>query len=254
MLGRAILCTIALGMFLAGCTTRYTPTLDLEESPRTIPLTVEIHRFIESPDMKVPGRPYGVVASHVEPTILGQLAGPITDAVKDDFRNHHVVDEIETYIDHPDVILTGTIKKFYETYQPKVWAALPGAQAVAKVLQADTHTSKAEADLRIILLKPTGEVIGSYRGHGVTTDDFVPNEQHPPGARLNWAFGEAMRQVREALLHDENINALKKIDATSPSSSGGESTISKKSRTERHAEPHISTPRSLFFPVPGSPS
>jgi len=227
-----VLCTIVLGIFITGCTTRYTPTLDLEESPRTIPLTVEIHRFAESPDMKVPGRPYGVVASDVEPTTAGQLAGPITEAVKDDFRIHHVVEEIETYIDHPDVVLTGTIKKFYETYQPKVWAALPYAKAMAKILQADTYTSKAEADLRVILLKPTGELIGTYRGHGVTTDDFVPNDQYPPGARLNWAFAEAMRQVRDALLRDENIGVLKKNGAPSSTFSGGESTIPNKSRTE----------------------
>ncbi len=227
-----VLCTIVLGIFITGCTIRYTPTLDLEESPRTIPLTVEIHRFAESPDMKAPGRPYGVVASDVEPTTVGQLAGPITEAVKDDFRIHHVVEEIETYIDHPDVILTGTIKKFYETYQPKVWAALPYAKAMAKILQADTYTSKAEADLRVILLKPTGELIGTYRGHGVTTDDFVPNDQHPPGARLNWAFAEAMRQVRDALLRDENIGVLKKNGAPSSTFSGGESTIPNKSRTE----------------------
>lgn len=197
-------------LLITGCAKRYSPVIQLDPSPKTIPITAEIHPFTESSEMKVPGRPYGVVASGVEPAMPGQLAGPITNAVMEDFRTNHVVEQIDTYLEHPDVVIAGTITKFYESYKPKVWATLPGAKTVAKLIQADTYTSKAEAELRLVVLNAFGEVVGTYRGYGTTTDDFVPTGHHPPGTRLNWALGEAIRQVREALLHDENIVKLDK--------------------------------------------
>lgn len=201
-------------LLITGCTKRYSPAIQLDPSPKTIPITAEIHPFTESSEMKVPGRPYGVVASGVESAMPGQLAGPITNAVMEDFRTNHVVEQIDTYLEHPDVVMTGMITKFYESYKPKVWATLPGAKTVAKLIQADTYSSKAEAELRLVVLNTSGEVVGTYRGYGTTTDDFVPNEHHPPGARLNWALGEAVRQVREALLQDENIVKLAKARGT----------------------------------------
>lgn len=197
-------------LLMIGCAKRYDPVIQLEQSPKTIPIAAEIHRVTESAEMKVPGRPYGVVASGIEPAKLGQFTGPITEALMEDFRTNHVVEEIDTYLDHPDVIMTGTVMKFYEIYKPKVWTALPGAKVVAKFIQADTYTSKAEAELRLVILTAAGELIGIYRGHGTTTDDFIPNEQHPPGARLNWALTEAVRQVREAMLQDANLEKTRK--------------------------------------------
>jgi hypothetical protein len=194
----------ALGVF-SGCVEHYTPKVDLSESPATIPITVELHRFKEASEAKMPGQPYGLVAPGTKMAEPGELIGPITDAVLEDLRKNHVFKHIDTFAQHPDVILTGRVRKFYETYKPKVWTRLPGANVLAKLIEIDTYTATAEVDLDIILLGPNGARIRTYQGHAAKTDDFVPSKQNEPGARLNWALSEALQQVRQSLLHDQRL-------------------------------------------------
>ena len=190
---------------LSGCAQDYSPKVDLSESPATIPIVVELHQFREVPEVRMPGQPYGLVAPGIKMAEPGELTAPITDAVLQDFQRSHVFEHIDTFAEHPDVVLTGTIRKFYEAYRPKVWTRLPYAKAVAKLVEADTHTATAEVDLDIVVLGANGVRIGTYRGHATKTDDFVPSKHNEPGARLNWALSEAVHQVREALLHDERL-------------------------------------------------
>jgi hypothetical protein len=189
----------------SGCAQHYMPRVDLSESSDTIPIVVELHRFKEASEARMPGQPYGLIAPHVKTAQPGELAEPITEAVLDDFRTNHVFQHIGTYADHPDAILTGTIRKFYETYRPKRWTRLPGAKVLADLIEADTYTATAEVDLEIMSLEPNGARIGTYRGHAIKTDDFIPSNQNEPGARLNWALSEAVQQVRQALLRDEKL-------------------------------------------------
>jgi hypothetical protein len=198
-------CLVGVLALLSGCAQHYTPKVDLSESPATIPIVVELHRFQEVSETKMPGQPYGLVASGIKIAEPGELAGPITDAVLEDLGKNHVFEHIDTFAEHPDVILTGTIRKFYETYRPKIWTRLPYAKVVAKLVEVDTHTATAEVDLDVILLGANGVRIGTYRGHATKTDDFVPNKQNEPGARLNWTLSEAVHQVRQALIRDEKL-------------------------------------------------
>ncbi len=198
-------CLMAALALLSGCVEHYTPKVDLSESSATIPIIVELHRFKEAPEAKMPGQPYGLVASHATMAEPGELAGPITDAVLEGLRKNHVFEHIDTFAEHPDVILTGRIRKFYETYRPKVWTRLPYAKILAKLIAADTYTATVEVDLDIVLLGANGVRIGTYRGHATKTDDFVPSKQNEPGARLNWALSEAVEQVRQSLLRDEKL-------------------------------------------------
>lgn len=192
-------------VLFSGCAQHYRPKIDLSESPQTIPLIVELHPFKELPEARMPGQPYGLIAPHAKAAEPGSLAGPITDAILEDLRTNHVFEHIDTFAEHPDIILTGAIKKFYETYQPKVWIKLPGAKILAKLIEADTYTATAEVDLEIVLLGANGVRIGRYRGHAAKTDDFVPSKQNEPGARLNWALSEAVQQVRQSLIRDERL-------------------------------------------------
>lgn len=198
-------CVLGILALLSGCADHYTPKVELSESSATIPIIVELHRFTEAPEAKMPGQPYGLVAAHATTAEPGELAGPITDAVLEDLRKNHVFQDIDTFAEHPDVILTGRIRQFYETYRPKVWTRLPYAKIVAQLFEADTHTATAEVDLDIILLAANGHRIGTYRGHASKTDDFVPSKQNEPGTRLNWALSEAVQQLRQSLIQDETL-------------------------------------------------
>ncbi len=198
-------CFVGALALLSACAQHYTPKVDLSESPATIPIVVELHRFKEAPEARVPGQPYGLVAPGVKMAEPGELAGPITHAVLEDLQNSHVFEHIDTFTEHPDIILTGTIRKFYEAYRPKAWTRLPYAKVVAKLVEAHTHTATAEVDLDVVVLGVNGVRIGTYRGHATKTDDFVPNKQNEPGARLNWALSEAVHQVRQAFIRDERL-------------------------------------------------
>ena len=196
-------CLIGACALLAGCAQHYTPKVSLGESPQTIPLRVELHPLKDSP--KAPGQPYGVVAEHVKTVEPGELSGPITGAVLEDFRDNHVFQQVATHIEHPDAILTGTINTFYETYRPKGWTQVPYAKSVAKMMDVDTYTVATKVDIDVVLRTPEGTRIGTYHGHAATTDEFIPNKQSQPGAHSNWALSEAIHQIRQALLDDANV-------------------------------------------------
>jgi hypothetical protein len=196
-------CLVGAYALLAGCAQYYTPKISLGESPQMVPLRVELHPLKNAP--KAPGQPYGVVAEHVKTVEPGELSVPITDAILEDFRQNYVFQQVDTHIEHPDAILTGTIHTFYETYRPKGWTQVPYAKSAAKLMDVDTYTATTEVDLDVVLRAPNGTRIGTYHGHAAKTDEFAPNKQNPPGARSNWAFSEAIHQIRQALLDDANV-------------------------------------------------
>ena len=196
-------CLIGTCALLAGCAQHYTPKISLGESPQTIPLRVELHPLKDAP--KAPGQPYGVVAEHVKTAEPGELSGPITAAVLKDFRENRVFQEIDTHVEHPDAILTGTINTFYETYRPKAWTQVPYAKSVAKLMDVDTYTAATKVDVDLVLRTPDGTRIGTYHGHAAATEEFVPNKQNQPGSHSNWALSEAIHQIRQALLDDADV-------------------------------------------------
>src|SRR6059058_5199077 len=102
------LCTL-----LSGCAQHYTPKISLGESPETIPLQVELRPLKDTPEPKDLSQAYGLVAEHVKPAEVGEMAGPITQAILQDFRENFVFQQIGTHLEHPDAILTGTINTFY---------------------------------------------------------------------------------------------------------------------------------------------
>lgn len=197
--------TIAVCALVSGCAQHYTPKVSLGESPQTIPLRVELRTVKDSPEPKPPGQPYGVVADDVKAAEPGELSGPITKAVLEDFRQNHVFQQIDSHVDRPDAFLTGTINTFYETYRPMGWTQVPGGKSLAKLLDADTYMGTTEVDLDLILRKPDGTPIGTYHGHAAKSDDFVPDKHNQPGARLNWALSQALYQIRQALLRDADV-------------------------------------------------
>jgi len=196
-------CLIGACTLMTGCAQHYTPKISLGESPQTIPLRVELHPLKDSP--KAPGQPYGVVAEHVKTVEPGELSGPITAAVLKDFRENRVFQEIDTHVEQPDAILTGTINTFYETYRPKGWTQVPYAKSVAKLMDVDTYTAATKVDIDLVLRAPDGTRIGTYHGHAATEDEFIPNKQNQPGSHSNWALSEAIHQIRQAFLDDADV-------------------------------------------------
>jgi hypothetical protein len=196
-------------LLVSGCAKHYTPQISLGESDDMIPLRVELRPLKHSAEPMAPGQAYGVVADKVKPAEPGELSGPITQAILRDFRENFVFQDIDRHVNHPDAILSGTINTFYEKYQPKGWTQVPGAKSVAtslaKLLDVETYTGTTAVDLDLVLRKPDGTRIGVYHGHAAKIDEFVPDKQNRPGARLNWALSKAIKEIRDALLSDAKV-------------------------------------------------
>jgi hypothetical protein len=192
-------------ILLSGCAQQYTPKVTLGESQETIPLRIELRTLKHSPEPKEPGQAYGVVAEHVKASEPGELSRPITQAILNDFRDNFVFQQIDSHVENPDAILTGTINTFYERYRPKGWTQVPGVNSLAKLMDVETYTGTTEVDLDLVLRQPNGTRIGTYHGHAERADEFVPNKENQPGDRLNWALSKAIQQIRQALLNDANV-------------------------------------------------
>jgi hypothetical protein len=65
--------------------------------------------------------------------------------------------------------------------------------------------SSGEADLTVLLLKPTGELVRTYTGRSRFRETVTPTEEAPPGERLNRALSDAVQQIRDKILEDSTL-------------------------------------------------
>ena len=72
-------------------------------------------------------------------------------------------------------------------------------------MDVETYTGTTEVDLDLVLRKFDGTRIGVYHGRAAKTDEFVPDKQNQPGARLNWALSKTIQEIRQALLNDPKV-------------------------------------------------
>ncbi len=74
----------------------------------------------------------------------------------------------------------------------------------------NSFKTDGEIHLPLTLLKPTGEVIGSYVGHSSFNQDYTPNGEVRPGDRLNRALGQALAQIRDEMFADPTLVKTRK--------------------------------------------
>ncbi|MCE3225084.1 MAG: hypothetical protein K0S58_3264, partial [Nitrospira sp.] len=100
----------------------------------------------------------------------------------------------------PDLILTGRVERFFEHDRRKLWTLVPYySDKLAGLFRVNTYTTNGELRLTLTLLKPTGEVVGSYVGHAKFQEDYTPNSEVRPGDRLDRALGQALAQIRDEM-------------------------------------------------------
>ena len=71
-----------------------------------------------------------------------------------------------------------------------------------------THVSSGEVHLTLFVLKPTGEVLGTYTGKSAFKKTFNPTNDVPPGARLNRVLSESVHQIRDEISRDVQLRTL----------------------------------------------
>jgi hypothetical protein len=193
---------------LGGCSTTYEPHLVLPPAAftRSIDANVEAHPFIAADDLLSGHSSYGVIADDYVNKTPSQLTQAITEQVVAELSAHRVFRQLSTYEADPDLILTGRVERFFEHDRRKLWTLVPYySDKLAGLFRVNTYTTNGELRLTLTLLKPTGEVVGSYVGHAKFQEDYTPNNEVRPGDRLDRALGQALAQIRDEMFADSAL-------------------------------------------------
>jgi len=200
-------------VLLVGCSTTYEPHLVLPpgELDRSIDAAVEVHPFVAADDLLFGHSNYGVVADDYANKPPSQLTQTITQQVTTELAAHRVFRKVSTYDPSPDLILTGRIERFFEHDRRKLWTFIPYySNKLASLFRVNSYATNGEIHLTLTLLKPTGEVLGSYVGHSSFNEDYTPNSEVRPGDRLNRALGQAVAQIRDEMFADTTLAKTRK--------------------------------------------
>ncbi len=199
-----------ISLFLTACVP-YKPTLALEKSPHTIPVSVSVQllRDATPPDDKE-DLAEGTVSQ--TGSMEGELSALVTKAIVADFSATGVFRSIRAGRKggaHPDLILTGTIHRFYGQATIPSWLLIPGVGWAVNAFASPAQGWQGEVDLELTLARPNGQVVGTYRGHVAYHQDLAEHDSrywsmplYPAHVRLNRAFTEAVGQIRDQILRD----------------------------------------------------
>ncbi len=194
---------------VAGCRSPgYVPDVSLSEVRPIIDATAEFHSLYPATAL-VSGRDhFGLDTGRSQRVDVAKLTSQVEKEIFTELEKIGLFSRVTRYDPHPDFVLAGRIDKFYERYQPKIWTKIPGVGPIGDFLDLKTHESSGNVDLTLMLLKPDGAVVGEYRGRSSFDETFNPTSEMPPGARLNRALSDAVRQIQEGIVHDPKVRTL----------------------------------------------
>ncbi len=188
----------------------YKPTLFLEKNFDTIPASVSVEALR---DASPPDDKEHVAEGVVSQTGLmeGDLSALVTQALVAGFSATSLFRSISNREAHPDLVLTGTIHRFYGQATVPSWFVIPGVAWAVNAFASPEQEWLGEVDLELTLAKPTGEALGTYRGH-TTYREMAESDSrywstplYPAHARLNRAFTDAVQQIQEQILRDREL-------------------------------------------------
>ncbi|ALA58292.1 hypothetical protein [Nitrospira moscoviensis] len=206
---RGIRSTLVLAALAAGCGgPAYQPDLTLTRSGPIIDATVEMHDLYAAPALMSGKKTFGLEAPDAKRVAPTELAEQVEEELFTELAQAGLFSRVTRFDPQPDLILSGRINALHEHNRPRLWTKIPGVGQVAGALEMKTHVSSGEADLTVYLLKPDGEVVGTYRGQSSFDETFNPTKEVPPGARLNRALSEAVEQIQKKILQDRTVRAI----------------------------------------------
>ncbi len=106
-------------------------------------------------------------------------------------------------------MLAGRVDSFHERYREHLWTYLPYVDTVVQYLHLKSHESRGEVAMTAYLLRPSGNTVGAYPARSTFNESFTPTDDMPPGARLNHAFADALRQILDQWMSDPNLRPAK---------------------------------------------
>jgi hypothetical protein len=203
----ANLVAIALGslLLITGCASiSYKPSLSLGESPSTVPARVQMNQLQDASPPKEKGKKFAGLSATEPGTLAGNLATEVTNALLTDFSNNQVFESIQKRMDHPDIVLSGTIHRFYGQTGLNAlgWATMP--IDFVWIFGLPIQSEYGAVDIEISLQRADGTALGTYRGKSEFSESFTmyTNMALSIGTRLNKAFDDAVAQIRSQILAD----------------------------------------------------
>ncbi len=187
---------------------RYLPDITLTPENRIIDATAELHDFYLKPALVSGKETFGLEGPGVKEADPRELVVQVEGELLRAFQASGMFTRVTRFDPQPDVILTGRINALYEHYRPQVWTYVPGLDTMTKILRLKSHASSGQASLTLFVLRPTGEVLGTYRGKATFRETFNPTDSVPPGARLNRALSEAVQQIHDQVVRDAQVRRI----------------------------------------------
>jgi hypothetical protein len=206
--------TISFMVLLAtGCGgPKYVPDITLTQTGPIIDAIAEFHNLYPAYSLLSGRESFGLDAPKAKRVEPSELTRQVESELLRELAVAGVFSRVARFDPNPDVILSGRITALHEHYRPQIWAqipdVLPYVGLIAQLLRMKTHVSSGEAHLTIFVLKPTGEVLGTYTGQSSFNETFNPTNDVPPGARLNRALSEAVHQIQDGISRDIQLRQL----------------------------------------------
>ena len=206
--------TISFMVLLAtGCGgPKYVPDITLTQAGPIIDAIAEFHNLYPAYSLLSGRESFGLDAPKAKRIEPSELTRQVESELLRELTVAGVFSRVARFDPNPDVILSGRITALHEHYRPQIWAqipdVLPYVGLIAQLLRMKTHVSSGEAHLTIFVLKPTGEVLGTYTGQSSFNETFNPTNDIPPGARLNRALSEAVHQIQDEISRDIQLRKL----------------------------------------------
>ncbi len=222
----SLLVWMSCGTLLLSACVPYKPTLFLDASPVTIPARVLVQPLRDASPQEDKEHATAQSFSQTSVDSLDEdLSALVTRAVIADFSTTSVFQSVAGTERTPDLILSGTIHRFYGEVTLPSWAMIPGVAWAVSVFWSPVQERHGEVDLELTLATPEGEILGRYRGcdkYGEVAGRegrFWSMPVYPAHSRLNQSFTEAVRQIRDQML-DDRERLLAALQNPTPASRG----------------------------------
>jgi len=190
----------------------YVPDITLRQTGPIIDAIAEFHDLYTAYPLLSGKESFGLDAPKVKRVDPSELTRQVESELLKELDAAGVFSRVTRFDPHPDVILSGRITALHEEYRPQLWAQIPDGipyvGIIAQLLRIKTHVSSGEAYLTLFVLKPNGEVLGTYTGKSTFKETFNPTNDVPPGARLNRALSEAVHQIQNEISRDVQLRKL----------------------------------------------
>ena len=188
---------------------KYVPDITLTQTGPIIDAIAEFHDLYPAYALLSGKESFGLDAPKTKRVEPSELTRQVESELLKELDAAGVFSRVTRFDPNPDVILSGRITALHEHYRPQIWAQIPAGipyvGIIAQLLRMKTHVSSGEAHLTIFVLKPTGEVLGTYTGQSIFKETFNPTNDVPPGVRLNRALSEAVHQIQNEISRDVQL-------------------------------------------------